>query len=492
MTPGDPPPRAPRAPGAPGASRTPRAPRAPRPVTSRASFREGLSALSVPAFRRYVIATSANNVTVWLFQTAVSWLILEQTGSAAAVGFLFLAWTVPTLVTMIPAGVFVDRIGPRRGMLISQAITCVLFIGAALLAAAGELTVERAIVFAVLLGTVDGFWSAPSLVMAGRVVAPHQLGSAMGLSSLTFGFGRMIGGFLGGALVAAAGPTPALAAGAIGPAVAFAMTLTLPSVPGLETSRVGSLRDFPDAIAWMARMPRARTLILLGMAIALFPYAYPAIMPIVTRDLLHAGPGELGVLSGATGIGVIIGAFGMDAFGRAVGRGRAIVVMVVLASSAIALLSMSSFLPLSMALVALLAGVLIVFRTTTIALLQALAPARMRGRVLSIFEITFWGINPIGGILGGTLADSIGTVQMLLIFGGGTLTALAVALIADRALITMDLDAAARITIRDVVYVDGRPLRPAEARPDLSAAPDDSPRSLPEPPFSGARPPARD
>lgn len=422
------------------------------------SFRESLSALSVPAFRRYVVATSANNVTVWLFQTAVSWLILQETGSAAAVGFLFLAWTLPTLITMIPAGILVDRIGPRRGMVISQAFTCLLFVGLALLAAADELTVERAIVFALLLGIFDGFWSAPSLVMAGRVVESHQLGSAMGLSSLTFGFGRMIGGFAGGVLVAAAGPTPALAAGSIGPAVALLMTLTLPAVPGLEHSRVGTLRDFPDALGWMVRRPNARTLVLLAMAVAMFPYAYPAFTPIVTRDLLHAGPGELGLLSGATGIGVIVGAFGMDALGRALGRGRTIALMVTVAAASTALLSVSAWLPLSMALVGLTAGVLIVFRTTTIALLQALSPARMRGRVLSIFEIAFWGINPIGGLTSGVLADSLGASRMLLIFGAVTITALVVAALADRALLTMNLDADARVTVDGVVHEDGRPV----------------------------------
>jgi MFS family permease len=441
-------------------------PPGPDPRRRRAQgLREGLSALSVPAYRRYVVATSANNVTVWLFQTAVSWLILEQTGSAAAVGVLFLAWTLPTLVTMIPAGVLVDRIGPRRGMLVSQAITALLFVGAAALSAAGELTVERAIVVALLLGTVDGFWSAPSLAMASRVVAPHQLGSALGLSSLTFGFGRLIGGFVGGLLVAAAGATPALAVGAIGPALAFLLTLTLPAVPGLEASRVGTLRDFWDAAGWMARMPNARTLVLLGMAVALGPYAYPAIMPIVTRDLLQAGPAELGLLSAATGIGVIGGALGMDAFGRWAGRGRTIAIMVLVPSAAVALLSLSSTLALSMALAAILAGSLIVFRTTTIALLQALAPGRMRGRVLSIFEIAFWGINPIGGILGGLLADRFGTVPMLLIFGGLSASALVVALVADRALITMDLDLEARATVRGVPYVDGRPMPEPGPRP---------------------------
>lgn len=433
-------------------------------------IRDGLAALGVPVYRRYLAATTANNVTVWLFQTAMSWFILSQTGSAAAVGILFVAWTVPTLITMIPAGVLVDRIGPRRGMLISQAITTGLFAGVASLAWTDQLSVERAVIFAVLIGMVDGFWSAPSLVMAGRIVEPRLLGSAMGLSSLTFGFGRTFGGFFGGLLVANAGPAPALAIGALGPVLAFLMTLTLPAVPGLETSRAGSLRDFPDALGWMLRSPSTRTLVLLGMGVAAFAYSYTSLMPIVTRDLLHSGPADLGLMTAATGIGVIVGAFVMEGVGRALGRGRTIVVMVVMGSLAFAALGFSRTLPVSMALAGVVAGVLIVFRTTTIALLQALAPARMRGRVLAIFEIAFWGITPIGGVLGGVLADRLGTMEMLLIFGAASLIALIGALLGDRALPGMTLDVHARVVVRGVTHADGRPVPPADVPRDPGVA----------------------
>jgi len=433
-------------------------------------LREGLAALGVPVYRRYLVATSANNVTVWLFQTAMSWLILSQTGSAAAVGVLFVAWTLPTLFTMIPAGVFVDRIGPRRGMLISQAITTVLFVGAAWLAWTNQLSVDRALVFAILIGAVDGFWSAPSLVMAGRIVEPRLLGSAMGLSSLTFGFGRTFGGLFGGVLVAAAGPAPALAVGALGPAIAWAMTLTLPAVPGLETSRKGSLRDFPDALAWMARSSNARTLVLLGMAVSMFVYSYVSLMPILTRDLLHSGPADLGLITASTGIGVIVGALVMEGTGRAIGRGRTIVLMALVGASAMALLAFSRSLPVSMVLAGVMACVLIVFRTTVMALLQAIAPGRMRGRILSIFEIAFWGVNPVGGVLGGLLADGIGTMQVFLVFGGATAVAVAVAVLADRALTRMDLDSRGHVVIGDDVYFDGRRVRRPAAADGMTRA----------------------
>ena len=426
------------------------------------NLRAGFAALRVPAYRRYLGAATANSITVWLFQTAISWTILQSTGSAAAVGVLFLAWTLPTLFTMVPAGVMVDRIGPRRGMLISQSLSVIAFGGGAWLAATGQLTVEWSLALAIIVGALDGFWSSPSLVMAGRIVEPRLLPSAMGLSSLTFGAGRIIGGLMGGLLVAAAGPTPALAAAAVGPLVAGLLTLTLPDVPGLETRR-GSMRDFPDALGWMARVPAARALLLLGMAVATFGYCYISLLPILTQELLGSGATDLGIITAATGVGIVVGALTMEAVGRALGRGRTILIVLMIGSAAMAGLGLSHLLPVSMVIAGTLACVLIIFRTTAIALLQALAPARMRGRVLAIFEVCFWGINPIGGLLGGLLVDRIGASEMFIAFGVALAVATVSAALIYRDLPSLDIESHGRVMIRGLVQVDGRALpRPAE------------------------------
>jgi MFS family permease len=419
-------------------------------MTIRPRLHASHGALAVPVFRRYLAAATANNITVWLFQTALSWTIISQTGSATAVGFLFLAWTFPTLFTMVPAGVFVDRVGPRRGMFLSQVASIFVFGACAALAIAGQLTVERALALAVLVGALDGFWSAPSLVMAGRVVESDLRASALGLSSITFGLGRIVGGLLGGALVAVAGPAPALTVAAVGPAVAALLTLTLPAVPGLETSRRGSLRDFPDALAWMFRLPAARSLLVLGLGVATFGYCYISVVTVVTRDLLTAGPGDLGLMTAGSGVGIVIGAFAMEALGRRLGRGRTILATVIVGAVAFGGLGWSRSLPLSMLLVGTVACVLIVFRTTTIALLQALAPPRMRGRVLSIFEIGFWGIFPAGGILAGYIADRLGSPTMLLAFAGTLIAILVVSVLAYRPLPSLDIDPDGAARIRGV------------------------------------------
>ncbi len=72
----------------------------------------------------------------------------------------------------------------------------------------------------------------------------------------------------------------------------------------------------------------------------------------------------------------------------------------------------------------------------------------MRGRVLSIFEIGFWGIFPVGGILAGILADRYGATTTLLAFAATLLLALAASVIAYRPLPSLDIDAEGHARVR--------------------------------------------
>lgn len=207
-----------------------------------------LEALAVPAYRRYLVGASANAISVWLFQTSLAWVAIERTGSGTAVGLQFIAYIIPALFTMIVAGVITDRIGPRRPMVISQAGAAIAISIGTVLALTGHLSVEASIVLLLVVGALDGFWSGPALVMAGRLVEPRLRASALGLSSLQFGLGRVVGGLLGGIVVTYAGIGPSLALSAIGPTVALIVSHGLPNPPGLETDR--SRDGFPPASRW--------------------------------------------------------------------------------------------------------------------------------------------------------------------------------------------------------------------------------------------------
>ena len=160
----------------------------------------------VPAYRRFIAAAMAANAGLWLFETALFWLVLKQTGSSTAVGLVLTALLVPLVLFAIPGGMLTDRFGPHRLMMISCTGWTLMVLAMAFLATRGPVTYPIALTAALLVGCFDSIWTIPGQNLVGRVVEPRHMASAIALSPLQFGIGRIVGGLSGGALVTVAGP----------------------------------------------------------------------------------------------------------------------------------------------------------------------------------------------------------------------------------------------------------------------------------------------
>jgi MFS family permease len=208
------------------------------------------------------------------------------------------------------------------------------------------------------------------------------------------------------------------------------------------------------ALAWVRGSAPAMSIIVLGLAAATFVYSYFTLLPIFARDLIGGGSVTLGVLTSVGGVGVVIGALVIDAVGRRVGRGRVVVASLALASAAFGALGVSQSLPLSVALMVVMTAGLGVYRVTCQLLLQALAPGRIRGRVLATYELTFWGIFALGTLAAGTLADAFGAGPVAIAFGAITAGAVGLLLLGYRAFLALDVDADGRAVLGDRVLAD--------------------------------------
>ena len=83
----------------------------------------------------------------------------------------------------------------------------------------------------------------------------------------------------------------------------------------------------------------------------------------------------------------------------------------------------SRFVPLSIAALAVLGGCQVIYYATTNTLLQVLVPGRLRGRVMSLYILSSWGLIPFGNLLAGVVAER--ATPTLALAGGSLLTLLA-------------------------------------------------------------------
>jgi sugar phosphate permease len=154
---------------------------------------------------------------------------------------------------------------------------------------------------------------------------------------------------------------------------------------------------------------------------------YLTFIPLYARDILATGAIGLGLLTGAIGVGALIGALSLATMRPSGGSGRLMLGGLVIVGVSVTTFAVSRSLPLSMLALAFIGAFQVAYYSTTNTLIQVLVPARLRGRVLSLYVLTSIGLIPIANLVGGALGEILGVDVVLA--AGGMLTVAAVILV---------------------------------------------------------------
>ena len=122
-------------------------------------------------------------------------------------------------------------------------------------------------------------------------------------------------------------------------------------------------------------------------------------------------------------------------------RGPVLLTAFGVAGVALAALGIAPVLAVALLLAGSITVSMVIYQVTSMTLLQVLAPARMRGRAVAMYDMVRLGLVPVGGIVAGLLVPALGVSGVYLIFGAATVGAVAVAAIVCRPLVLVELDA---------------------------------------------------
>ncbi|MFD7875794.1 MFS transporter [Streptomyces sp. NPDC059766] len=197
---------------------------APADATSRPAHRDG-------NVLRWLGAYTASMVGDNVYYLALSWAAV-QAGSPSQAGLVMAVSAVPRALLMLGGGVVADRFGPRRVVIGSDAVRCVVVLAVAALLLVSGPGLWPLVVLAVVFGIVDAVFMPAVGALPARLTGPDQLARVQGLRGLAIRFAGVVGGPLGGLGVALGG-----AAGAFG----LAGLLIAVSVPLLLSVRTRDL-----------------------------------------------------------------------------------------------------------------------------------------------------------------------------------------------------------------------------------------------------------
>jgi MFS family permease len=381
------------------------------PVIASPSVTSGtLHSLRVyPAFRMLLAGTLATNSAFWMYQVSVGWLALQLTDSPFFVGLTGFAGGIPLLVFALPAGVVVDRFDRRTVLLAAQCGVMAVAATFAITVGADVIRPWSILVLAAVNGTVMSFIFPTRTTIVSSLVERGDLANAISLNAAGQNATRVVGPSLAGLAIAVIGVSGAFAVAALLQIVALFSTSRLPSRVSDESPRGGaSGSSLTLGLRIVAQNPTLTGLMMLALATNVLVMPYLNLMPVFARDELGIGSSGLGLLLACAGLGTVGGAlFVARASHLGLPKGAQIITATAFAGLVL-VFALTPIVPLAALLLFAAGGMSAAFLAINQTVLQMSVDDAVRGRVLSIYLLT-WGVLPLGQLAVGALANLIGT-----------------------------------------------------------------------------------
>lgn len=357
-------------------------------------------------------------IGTWMQSVAQAWLVYRLTDSTVLLGLIAFSGQIPVFLFATIGGTIADRYNRQRILQITQTISMILATTLAILTFTGAIEVWHLFTLAALSGMTNAFDIPTRQAFIVDITRREDLTNAIALNSSMFNGARIIGPAIAGLLVASVGEAWCFAVNA----VSYIAVLSGLSLIKLETQRKTSapgsaLSNIVEGFKFVARTSPVRSLLLLLGVVSLMGSPYSVLMPIFAAEILQGGASGLGILMGASGVGALAGALALAARKSLKGLGRWIAVASASFGAFLILFSFSRSFWLSAVFLVPAGFAMMIQMAASNTLVQSMIPDELRGRVMAVYSMMFMGMAPLGAILAGSLAETIGAPYTVAIGG---------------------------------------------------------------------------
>lgn len=391
-------------------------------------YKHTLRALRHRNYQLFFCGQTLSIVGNWVQQIAMAWLVYRLTESAWLLGVTGFAGQIAILVLAPFGGLWADRFDRYRLLLLTQALSALPPLTLALLAYSGLLEVWHVVAMALLAGIINAIDTPIRLTFTMGLVTREDLPSAIAMNALIQNLGRMIGPTVAGGLLALYSEAFCFVVSALSKVFIVGTVLAMTVAPqNPSPSAASPWRQLQEGVRYAWELVPVRWLLPMVATISFMVTPYQTLMPIFAAEVFEGGAGLLGFLMAAAGCGGVIGMLALASRKDVRGLTRWITFASLSAGIGAMIFALSSWLPLSLAAIALTGFGISVNGMSVSTMIQTIVDDRMRGRVMSLFSVAFLGMYPLGSLAGGALAAAIGAPATLAI--GGALCTLAALLL---------------------------------------------------------------
>ena len=376
---------------------------------SRFSLRDTFASLKYPNYRLWFIGQLVSLVGTWTQTTAQGYLIYQLTKSPAYLGYASFANGLPSWFFTLYAGAIADRVPRRTLLVITQISMLILAFVLAILAFTNTVQWWHILILTFLLGISNAFDAPARQAFVLEMVEREDMTNAIALNSTMFNSALVLGPAIGGLIYAWVGPGWCFTINGISfIAVIIALLLMRlkPFVP--IVSNGNTISDVRDGLKYVITNPEVRILIATLFVITVFGFGFVTLIPAWAVVVLGGNAATNGFLLAARGVGSLIGSLTVAAMGRIKFRGKVWTINSLLLPILMIIFAYMHLLIPSMVAMAFVGFATMMILNVSNSMVQTRIADEMRGRVMGIYTFFFFGAFPLGSLISGWAADSIG------------------------------------------------------------------------------------
>ncbi len=364
--------------------------------------------------RTYLSGQAVSMIGIWLQQTAMALLVYQLSGGQAlALGISALCSSLPILLFSMFTGALADRYDRRKLLigchLVEIVLTCVI----AAMIQAGQVQLTHIFVFAFLMGCVNSVYFPTQQAFLFDLAGMDNIRKLISINSMILNVCRTLGPTLAGYLVARIGMSAAFWANGLSYWVVIYSLISLHAVRQGRPSAHDKV-SLGEAVAHIGQTLTLRNIYICCATLTMFGLGTLALLPAVA----HGDPRLTGLLLGAAAAGSLVYAFFLSPIISHIQRmGLTLSLTLIWMGAWLVVSALSDVLYVQLGALFMFGLATSQAMVTCTSMVQILSPVAMRGRLMGLFSIIGFGLQPLATLIAGYIADRVGVATTIALWG---------------------------------------------------------------------------
>jgi len=370
-------------------------------------------------YRLFFAGQSVSLIGTWMQKTAVSWVVYSLTHSKFMLGVTLFATMFPSFLFSFLGGIIADRYDRYKVLLATQVISMIQAILLTVVIWFGHYHIWEILALSVMLGIINAFdVPARQSTVYMMIEDKKDLPNALALNSSMVNLSRLIGPGIAGIAIEKLGDTVCFGLNALS-FLAVIISLLMMKLPKEKQNAKNKnvFAELKEGLVYIKQTPEIGFLIIMLGLISLLVLPFSTLIPVYARDIFHGTASTFGVIDSAIGLGAFSGAIFLASLKPGKNLKKILAINTFVFGAGLVLFSHTTIYPLALVFATIGAFGMMSQVTITNTIIQTTVIPEMRGRVISFYAMAFFGMQPLGGLIVGTVSQKIDVQNTVLAEG---------------------------------------------------------------------------